>query len=67
MPNYYPGPDVLQIVVETVNSVSGLVEQVKVIRKDGKIEIVEVAKMIVVSVNIFYRFIAWLDRLFRKH
>lgn len=66
LPYYYTGTDVVQIIVETVNDVTGLVEQVIIIREDGKTEVLEVANIVVVSVNIIYRIIAWFDRLFRK-
>lgn len=66
LPYTFTPADVIQIVVETVNEVTGVVEQVKLIKADGKTEVMEVADVIVVSVNIIYRIISWFARLFKK-
>lgn len=66
LPYTFTPSDVIQILVETVNDVTGVVEQVKLIREDGKTEVMEVTNVVVVSINIIARIIAWFDRLFRK-
>lgn len=66
LPYIYTSPDVLKIIVETVNDVTGLVEEVKLIKADGTVEVMEVSNIIVVSANIIFRIIAFFERLFRK-
>jgi hypothetical protein len=66
LPYVFTSNDVLKIVVETVNDVTGLVTEVKLIKADGKFEIMEVNNVIVISANIIFRIISFFERLFRK-
>lgn len=66
LPTVYTEPDVIKIIVETVDDVTGVVETVKLIKKHGKPQVMDVTNIIVTSVNIIARIIAWFDRLFRK-
>jgi hypothetical protein len=66
LPYVYTSDDVLKIVVQTVNGVTGLVTEVKLIKANGKFEIMEVSNIIVTSANIIFRIISFFERLFRK-
>lgn len=66
LPYVYTANDVLKIVVETVNGVTGVVEQVKLIKADGEIEIMEVNNVIVLSADIIIRIVFFFRNLFRK-
>ncbi len=66
LPYVHTGPDVLEIIVETVNGITGVVEEVKLMKEDGSIEVMEVTGIVVTSVNLFARILSFFVRLFRK-
>ena len=66
LPYMYPGPNVATILVETVNEVSGIVEEVKLIKEDGKTEVIEVSNVVVRAVTLLGKIVNFFARLFGK-
>lgn len=66
LPHVHTDTDVLQIIVKTVNDVTGLVQEVELIKANGTVEVMDVTNIIVTSIHIISRIIAWFQRLFRK-
>ena len=66
LPYEYNGEDVIQIVVETVNTVTGVVEEVKIIKSNGQTEIKNVTNIIVILACFFARLAFFFGKLFGK-
>lgn len=66
LPYEYNGEDVVKIVVETVNTVTGVVEEVKIIRSNGQTEVKNVTNIIVILAGFFARLAFFFSKLFAK-
>ena len=66
LPYEYNGEDVVKIVVETVNTVTGVVEEVKIIRTNGQTEVKNVTNIIVILAGFFARLAFFFGKLFSK-
>ena len=64
LPYEYNGDDVVKIVVETVNTVTGVVEEVKIIRSNGQTEVKNVTNIIVILAGFFARLAFFFSKLF---
>ena len=64
LPYEYNGEDVVKIVVETVNTVTGVVEEVKIIKSNGQTEIKNVTNIIVILAGFFARLAFFFGKLF---
>ena len=66
LPYEYNGDDVVQIVVESINDVSGVIETVKIIKANGQTEVKDVTNIIVIAVGFFARIALFFAKLFGK-
>lgn len=66
LPYVFTGEDVVKIVVESVNDVTGVVNTVKVIKENGKVEVKDVTQIVVVAVGFFARIANFFAKLFGK-
>lgn len=63
MPYEHVASDVIQIVVETIDEVTGTVEKVKLIKADGKVEYKEVADVVLRALNFLEKLWRSIDKL----
>lgn len=65
LPYHYPGSDVVEITVKTINDVTGIIEEVNLIKDNGELTVLNVTNIVVKAVTLIQKIIRFFAKIFR--